>query len=113
MKIALSCRSILLEKSLRRFLGEHLVPESDAELIVTDHPLQSEKPVLRIGTDSGADLGKPFSKSRLMIKIEEKLQAGRTREAFNHDRGGESGGADRESGAGVYPGVDQNIQRAL
>jgi len=84
MKIALSCRSILLEKSLRRFLGEHLVPESDAELIVTDHPLQSEKPVLRIGTDSGADLGKPFSKSRLMIKIEEKLQAGRTREAFKH-----------------------------
>ncbi len=84
MKIALSCRSILLEKSLRKFLDDHLVPEHDAELLVTDHPVQSEKPVLRIGTDSGADLGKPFSRSRLMIKIEEKLQADRTREAFKH-----------------------------
>ncbi len=84
MKIALSCRSILLEKSLGKFLDDHLVPEQEAELIVTDHPLRSEKPVLRIGTDSEADLGKPFSKSRLMIKIEEKLQADRTKEAIRH-----------------------------
>ncbi len=84
MKIALSCRSILLEKSLRKFLEDHLVPEHEAELIVTDHPLRIEKPVLRIGNDSEADLGKPFSRSRLMIKIEEKLQADRTKEALRH-----------------------------
>ncbi|WP_457595150.1 hypothetical protein [Hydrogenimonas sp.] len=84
MKIALSCRSILLEKSLRKFLDTHLVPDHEAELIVADHPVQTDKPVLRIGADHEADLNKPFSRSRLMIKLEEKLQAGRTKEAITH-----------------------------
>ncbi|BBG65700.1 JHP0747 family [Hydrogenimonas sp.] len=84
MKIALSCRSILLEKSLRKFLDTYLVPDHDAELLISDHPIRSRKPVLRIGTDKDADLGKPFSRSRLMMKIEEKLQANRTKEAIRH-----------------------------
>ncbi len=84
MKIALSCRSILLEKSLRKFLDDYLVPDHDAELLIADHPVQSSKPVLRIGTDSDADIAKPFSKSRLMIKIEEKLRTDETKEAFKH-----------------------------
>ncbi|WP_457592801.1 hypothetical protein [Hydrogenimonas sp.] len=84
MKLALSCRSVLLEKSLRKFLKSYLVPDHEAELIISDHPLQSPKPVLRIGADQEADLNKPFSRSRLMIKIEEKLKADRTQEALKH-----------------------------
>ncbi len=84
MKIALSCRSVLLEKSLRKFLKGYLVPDHEAEMIVSDHPLQSQKPVLRIGADKEADLNKPFSRSRLMIKIEEKLKADRTKDALKH-----------------------------
>ncbi len=81
MKIALSCRSILLEKSLRKFLEAYLVPDHEADLIIADHPMNSEKPMLRIGADHEADLSKPFSRSRLMIKLEEKLRADRTKEA--------------------------------
>lgn len=82
MKIALSCRSLLLEKSLRKFLTDYLTDEEDADLIVSDYPIKSDKENLRIGQDEGADLSKPFSRSRLMIKIEEKLQAGKTRKAI-------------------------------
>ncbi len=82
MKIALSCRSVLLEKSLRKFLAGYIVDGDDADLIVSDHPIKSDKELLRIGSDDGADLSKPFSRSRLMIKIEEKLQASKSKKAI-------------------------------
>ncbi len=84
MKIALACRSTLLEKSLRKFLKGYLAEGEDADLIVSDYPLQSSKPVLRIGAERDADLMKPFSRSRLMIKIEEKIEANRTKDALKH-----------------------------
>lgn len=74
MKIALACNSILVEKSLRKFLKGNLVTEYEADILVSDHIVKSDKPVLRIGMDEDADLRKPFSRSQLMIKLEEKLQ---------------------------------------
>ena len=74
MKIALKCNSVLLEKSLRQFLKHHVVSEHEADILVSDHPVTSEKPLLRIGMDEDADLKKPFSRSQLMIRLEEKLQ---------------------------------------
>lgn len=76
MKIALKCNSVLLEKSLRQFLKHRLVPEHEADILVTDHPVASEKPVLRIGSDENADLKKPFSRSQLMIRLEEAIEKG-------------------------------------
>jgi len=74
MKIALKCNSVLLEKSLRQFLKERLVSEQEADILVSDHAVATDKPLLRIGMDEEADLVKPFSRSQLMIKLEEKLQ---------------------------------------
>ena len=74
MKIALRCNSELLEESLKKFLGGYLCEEEQADIVLTDHFLESPKPLMRIGTDSGADLQKPFSRSQLMIKLEERLK---------------------------------------
>ena len=82
MKIALRCHSILIEKSLKKFLKNFLVPEHQAQIIVSDHPIHTKLPVLRIGTDSEADLKKPFSKSQLMIRLEDKLHNHKNREAL-------------------------------
>ncbi|WP_300366391.1 hypothetical protein [Hydrogenimonas sp.] len=74
MNIALNCHSVLIEKSLRKFLKHQLVAEHDADILITDHHMVSEKPLLRIGMDPDADLKKPFSRSQLMIKLEEKIE---------------------------------------
>ncbi|WP_456323060.1 hypothetical protein [Hydrogenimonas sp.] len=74
MKVTLACRSILLEKSLRKFLRNYLSHDSEADIVITDYLKQGEKPILRIGTDVEADLKKPFSHSQLMIRLEEKLE---------------------------------------
>ena len=73
MKVALACRSVLLEQSLGKFLKNRLVPLDEAELLITDHPMRSDRPTFRIGTDRDADLQKPFSRSQLMIRLEEKM----------------------------------------
>ncbi len=74
MKVALKCRSDLLRKSLETFLGEYLVPEREAEILVADHDVKTSLPLFRIGTDEGADLRKPFSRSQLLIRLEEELR---------------------------------------
>ena len=74
MKIALDCRSDLLRKSLETFLGEYLCPEGEAEILVADYEAETALPLLRIGTDDEADLRKPFSRSQLMIRLEEILR---------------------------------------
>lgn len=74
MKIALDCRSELLRKSLETFLGEYLAPESEAEILVADYEARTSLPLFRIGSDEGADLRKPFSRSQLMIRLEEALR---------------------------------------
>jgi hypothetical protein len=73
MKIALKCRSLLLEKSLKIFLKGYIVPEDQAQMIIADEDITSNLPIFRIGTDEGADLVKPFSSSQLMMKLEEKI----------------------------------------
>ena len=75
MKIALDCRSILLEKSLRKFLKPYLVDETQAEIFLVDHVTERRgRIVLRIGSDSHADLPKPFSRSQLMLRLEKALE---------------------------------------
>jgi hypothetical protein len=74
MKIALKCNSLLLEKALKKFLSQYIVSEEKANILITDNKIESSLPIFRIGyNDSSADLQKPFSRSQLMIKLEEKL----------------------------------------
>lgn len=78
MKVALKCRSILLEKTLRKILSQYIVSEENANILITDHKINKHDnnlPIFRIAyNDIEADLQKPFSRSQLMIKLEEKLK---------------------------------------
>jgi hypothetical protein len=70
MKIAIECRSPLLQKSLENFLEGHLSSSKNCDLLLSDELLLGRDNVLRIGSDSSADIMKPFSKSQLFLKLE-------------------------------------------
>jgi len=70
MKIAIECRSPLLQKSLENFLEGHLSSPHSCDLLLSDESLDREN-LLRIGSDAEADIIKPFSKSQLLLKLEQ------------------------------------------
>jgi hypothetical protein len=77
MKISIDCRSPLLQKSLEKFLEGMIAEEAASDIVVTDYERKCDRPSLRIGGEE-ADLHKPFSRSQLMIRLEEKLAKGRS-----------------------------------
>ena len=76
MKIALDCKSLLLKKALEKILKDRVVSKESAVMLITDKDKsESDLPLFRIGYfDNNVDLQKPFSRSQLMIKLEEKLK---------------------------------------
>ena len=70
MKIAIACKSILLEKALKIFLRPYLVPVKYCEFVVSDSKIKIDKPIFLIGNDS-AHLPLPFSKTSLLLALEE------------------------------------------
>lgn len=69
MKIALACKSILLEKSLEIFLQEYLAPYKKCDFVISDKNLEIDKPLFYIST-ADSDLNIPFSKSSLILTID-------------------------------------------
>ena len=69
MKIALACQSVLLEKSLEIFLKNYIVPYRQCDFVISDKAIEIDKPLFYIGTKN-SDLTIPFSKSTLMLKVE-------------------------------------------
>jgi len=70
MKVAIECRSPLLQKSLENFLVGHLSSPHSCDILLSDEALDREN-LLRIGSDESADIIKPFSKSQLFLKLEQ------------------------------------------
>ncbi|SFP12896.1 hypothetical protein [Hydrogenimonas thermophila] len=84
MKIALNCKSLLLEKALKNFLSQYIVSENEANILITDNSVKSNLPIFHIGyNDPTADLQKPFSRSQLMIKLEDKLKTIKQKDELN------------------------------
>lgn len=73
MKIAVQCNSPLLQKSLEMFLHEHITTLKQCDLVLRDKKIIDGKNSLFISSSKDADLIKPFSKSQLLLKIEEHL----------------------------------------
>ncbi len=71
MKIAIECRSPLLQKSLENFLQGHLSSVHSCDVVLSDEEIPGRSNLLRIGTDADADIIKPFSKSQLFLKLEQ------------------------------------------
>ena len=69
MKIALACQSVLLEKSLEIFLKSYITPYKQCNFVISDREIEIDKPLFYIATEN-SDLIMPFSKSALMLKVE-------------------------------------------
>ena len=74
MKIAVECHSPLLQRSLELFLDNHLTSSKKCDIVVRDVACLNDERCFFIGTDSSADLLKPFSKSQLILALEARYK---------------------------------------
>ncbi len=74
MKVAVECRSPLLQKSLELFLSEYLSASKKCDIIVSDEECLGNSRCFYIGSDANADLVKPFSKSQLILALEKRYK---------------------------------------
>jgi hypothetical protein len=71
MKVAVQCESPLLQRSLELFLEPYLATHRQCDVVVRDRrSLDEAKPQLIVSNDDG-DLAKPFSRSQLMLALEQ------------------------------------------
>ncbi len=74
MKIAVECQSPLLQKSLEIFLSKHLSSAKHCEILVRDVKCLDDERCFYISSEKDADLVKPFSKSQLILALENKYE---------------------------------------
>ena len=67
IKVYLRCQSLTLNASLQRMLKDFLVPEQEAQFIITDHHIKADKPYLYISREQDADIVKPFTNASLLL----------------------------------------------
>ncbi|MDK9694106.1 MAG: hypothetical protein OEL19_07685 [Sulfurimonas sp.] len=82
MKVAVECKSPLLQKSLEIFLQKHLSSLKNCDIVVRDVKMPSDGRTFYISSTQDADLIKPFSKSQLILALE-KRYAGVNQEDSN------------------------------
>lgn len=70
MKIAVISNSLLLKKSLESFLKEYITSYKACDFVITDKPIEIDKPYLLANSSDEADIKIPFSKSALFFEIE-------------------------------------------
>ena len=70
MKIAVECKSPLLQKSLEIFLDSHLSSIKQCDIVVRDFKMLNDEKTFYISKESDSDLVKPFSKSSLILALE-------------------------------------------
>ena len=74
MKIAVECKSPLLQKSLELFLDRYLTTSSRCDIVVRDVECFNDERCFYIGTGEKVDLLKPFSKSQLILALEKRYE---------------------------------------
>lgn len=74
MKVAIECRSPLLQKSLELFLSRYLSSKKQCDIIVSDQVCLGDTRCFYISSDLDADLKKPFSKSQLILALEKRYK---------------------------------------
>jgi len=73
LKVAVECKSPLLQKSLELFLKNYLSSTRQCDILVRDEECLNDERCFFIGT-KGADLVKPFSKSQLILALENRYK---------------------------------------
>lgn len=70
MKVHIQCNSLLLQKALENFLKRYVTSLKHCDIVLSDTPLEVNKPLVYISNVENADLQKPFSKRQLYNAIE-------------------------------------------
>ena len=74
MKVAVECKSPLLQKSLELFLSRYLCSLKQCDIVVRDVKCIDDKRCFYISSNSKSDLIKPFSKSQLILALENRYR---------------------------------------
>lgn len=74
MRVAVECKSPLLQKSLELFLKNYLSSIRQCDILVRDEECLNDERCFYIGDKTGADLVKPFSKSQLILALENRYK---------------------------------------
>ncbi len=91
MKVAVECKSPLLQKSLEIFLARHLCSIKQCDIVVRDEECLHDERCFYISSAPDADLVKPFSKSQLILALENRYKKSVTgiREEIEREYGDE------------------------
>ncbi|MDF1874316.1 hypothetical protein JHD48_01055 [Sulfurimonas sp. SAG-AH-194-I05] len=74
MRVAVECKSPLLQKSLEIFLTRYLSSSKQCDILIRDEECLEDTRCFYISSASDSDLTKPFSKSQLILSLENKYQ---------------------------------------
>ena len=74
MKIAVECKSPLLQKSLELFLSHYLTSLKQCDIVVRDEKCLDDVRCFYLSSDEDADLVKPFSKSQLILALQNRYE---------------------------------------
>ena len=74
MKIAIECKSPLMQKSLEMFLENHLSSSKQCDIVIRDVKCLNDTRCFYISSDKDSDLVKPFSKSQLILALESRYK---------------------------------------
>ena len=75
MKIAIECKSLLLQKSLEMFLQKYITSSKYCDIFICDvECFEDDERCFYISQDKNADLVKPFSKSQLLLALESRYK---------------------------------------
>ncbi len=75
MKVAVECKSPLLQKSLEMFLTTHLSSKKQCDIVVRDVKCLNDERCFYVSSDKDSDLVKPFSKSQLLHALENRYKS--------------------------------------
>ena len=76
MKIAVECKSPLMQKSLELFLDNYLSSLKHCDIVLKDIKSDDSRSFF-ISSNSESDLIKPFSKSQLILALEKRYERDR------------------------------------
>lgn len=74
MRVAVECKSPLMQKSLELFLGKHLSSLKHCDIVLRDVKCFNDERCFYISSSKDADLIKPFSKSQLILAVENRYK---------------------------------------
>jgi len=74
MRVAVECKSLLLQKAIENFLGSYLVSKKHCDILIKDTKSKDDN-VFYISTDKDADLVKPFTKAQLIMALKKRVSS--------------------------------------